>query len=322
MIAIQKLLRGLDTSAPVAFFHYYFKPPYGGSNQFMLALEQGFIDNNIAVSRNKITASTKSCLLNAHVFDYDRLHTFKKKFPGIRIIHRIDGPMQLYRGYDDGSDKRIASINAELAHATVFQSLYSLHAHQKLGICFNNACVIQNAVNPSIFYPKGKKDILDGKRKIRLLAVSWSDNPHKGGPFYSQLEKNLDWTRYEFTFIGRTKENFKHINHLPPVNSQKLADVIKAHDIYVTASENDPCSNSLLEALSCGLPAVYLDSGGHKELVQKAGIGFTDPVGALGALEEIVRNYHQYREAIKVPSLKEVTQKYIAVMLPSKDSTL
>ena len=33
-----------------------------------------------------------------------------------------------------------------------------------------------------------------------------------------------------------------------------------------------PCSNSVLEALSCGLPIVYSDSGGTKELVGNAGI--------------------------------------------------
>ena len=43
------------------------------------------------------------------------------------------------------------------------------------------------------------------------------------------------------------------------------------------ASRDDPCSNALLEALACGLPAAYLRSGGHPELVGEAGIGFDEP---------------------------------------------
>ena len=38
------------------------------------------------------------------------------------------------------------------------------------------------------------------------------------------------------------------------------------HKIYLTGSKNDPCSNSLLEALALKLPSIVFDSGGHKDL--------------------------------------------------------
>ena len=45
---------------------------------------------------------------------------------GARMVHRVDGPIGAYRGFDDGTDARIAEINAALASATIFQSEFSL----------------------------------------------------------------------------------------------------------------------------------------------------------------------------------------------------
>ena len=41
-------------------------------------------------------------------------------------------------------------------------------------------------------------------------------------------------------------------------------------DAYLMLKHNDPCPNTVLEALSCGLPVLYSDSGGVPELVGEA----------------------------------------------------
>jgi len=71
---------------------------------------------------------------------------------------------------------------------------------------------------------------------------------------------------------------------------------LKRHDIYVTASQNDPCSNALVEALSCGLPAVYFRDGGHPELVEFGGIGFRTPEEIPGVLDRLVASYETFHE--------------------------
>ena len=50
------------------------------------------------------------------------------------MVHRVDGPIGVYRGFDDGTDVRIVEINRELADATIFQSRYSLDKHRELGL--------------------------------------------------------------------------------------------------------------------------------------------------------------------------------------------
>jgi hypothetical protein len=37
-------------------------------------------------------------------------------------VHRVDGLIGAYRGFDDGTDRRIAEVNGKLADATILQS--------------------------------------------------------------------------------------------------------------------------------------------------------------------------------------------------------
>ena len=66
-------------------------------------------------------------------------------------------------------------------------------------------------------------------------------------------------------FVGNSPIEFKNIEIIPPVKSKKLSKLLSKNDYFFTASRDDPCSNSLLEALSCGLIPIYIDSGGHKK---------------------------------------------------------
>jgi glycosyltransferase involved in cell wall biosynthesis len=87
--------------------------------------------------------------------------------------------------------------------------------------------------------------------------------------------------------------------------------LLRQHDIYVTASQNDPCSNALVEALACGLPAVYRHDGGHPELVEFGGIGFRAPEEIPGALERLVGSYEAFQRSIWVDGIDELAQKYV-----------
>jgi SAM-dependent methyltransferase len=233
------------------------------------------------------------------------------------MIHRVDGPIGAYRGRDDGTDRRIQQINQELADVTVFQSRYSLDAHKSLGLDFKQPVAIMNAVDPGFFFPDSRRGGLD-KRKVRLISSSWSSNPNKGAATYQWLDKNLDWARFEYTFVGRSEASFQHIRVVPPVASRELADLLRQHDIYIAASLHDPCSNALLEALACGLPAIYAESGGHPEIVGGAGFGFSASESIPALLERLVHEYEERRRWIAIPTLAHVATQYLSVMgLPS-----
>jgi glycosyltransferase involved in cell wall biosynthesis len=299
--------------ADVSVFHEFVSGPWGGGNQFLRALVGELGRRGLAVEVNKVSGRTPACLYNSFNFDFGRLRRFTRD--GVRMVHRVDGPIGVYRGFDDGSDRRIAEINQELADATVFQSRYSLDKHRELDLELRDPVVIPNSVDPRIFHPPASREPLAG-RKVRLIATSWSDNPRKGAETFSWLDRHLDWSRFELTFVGRTQAAFRRIRVVGPVPSSGVADLLRAHDVFIAASRDDPCSNALLEALACGLPVVYLRSGGHPELVGDAGVAFDEPEDLPTALDLVVTDLDSRRAAIRVPELGWVADRYLEVLTP------
>src|SRR5436309_11963789 len=303
-------LRSRHERHDLAVFHEFHPPPYGGGNQFLLALLKELRRRRVEVEVNRLSGGTPACLYNSFNFDFRRLRRFARE--GVRMVHRVDGPIGAYRGFDDGTDRRIVEINA-LADATILQSRYSLEKHRELGLELRNPLVIHNSVDPAIFQPRGEHEPL-GDRRLRVVTTSWSDNPRKGSEVLRWLDQNLDFGAYELTFAGRTQQQFERIRVVGPLASQPLADLLRAHDVFLAASRDDPCSNALLEGLACGLPAAYLRSGGHPELVGDAGIGFDEPDELPGLFRRLRDELEERRARIRVPSLSDVADKYLAAL--------
>jgi len=305
-------LRSRRAASDVAVFHEFHAPPYGGGNQFLLALVGELERRGLAVETNQVSGGTSACLYNSFNFDFVRLRRFAGD--GVRMVHRVDGPVGAYRGFDDGTDSRIVKINA-LADATILQSRYSLDRHRELGLKVRNPVVITNAVDPAIFYRPASQEALDGRR-VRVVVSSWSDNPRKGADMLQWLDRHLDFDEYEVTFVGQIQTRFERISVLDPLPSMPLADLLRSQDIYLAPSRDDPCSNALLEALACGLPSVFLRSGGHPELVGNAGLGFDSVEEVPEAFGRLRDELEQRRAAISVPTLAQVADRYLSVLKP------
>ena len=304
-------LRSRRSRADLAVFHEFFAPPYGGGNQFLLALVRELERRSLEVEVNRISGGTPACLYNSFNFDFTHLRRFAR--PDVRMVHRVDGPIGVYRGFDDGTDRRIVEINHGLADATILQSRYSLERHQELGLELREPHVVSNTVDPALFHPPEAREALDGRR-VRVIATSWSDNPRKGGEILAWLDRNLDFETFELTFAGRTQQSFERIGVIGPLPSERLAELLRTQDVYLAPSRDDPCSNALLEAMACGLPAAYLRSGGHPELVGEAGIGFDDAEEVPAVLSRLVEEHEQRRAKIRVPALREVADRYLEVL--------
>ena len=297
--------------ADLAVFHEYAPPPSGGGNQFVHALVGELSRRGLEVEANRISGGTPRCLVNSFNFDLRRLRRFLRA--DVRVVHRVDGPIGVYRGFDDGTDARIEATNAELAHATVLQSGFSLDAHRRLGIELVDPVVIPNATDPTVFHPPSAREPLDG-RPVRVVAASWSDNPRKGGDVLRALGATVDPDRFALTFVGRAPAGLEGWAIVAPLASGDLADLLRGQDLYVAASLDDPCSNALLEALACGLPALFRRSGGHPELVREAGVGFDGVADAPAALRRLAAELDERRAAIAVPDLADVTDRYLEVL--------
>ena len=286
--------------------------PYGGGNQFLKALRSEF--ERIVLYTND-PGDAEAYLFNGYPFaDFhlvDHLHNIWRKYPERAYVFRLDGPTFLVRGRNKYYDLLLKRICDTYMDGIVFQSEWSRQRNRDLtGITGCHETVIYNAPDRTIFNTMGRV-AFSKDRKVRIIATSWSNNIRKGFDVYQYLDKILDWSRYDMTFVGNTPFEFKHIRWVKPQPSSELAQLLKQHDIYLTASQNDPCSNSLLEALNCGLPALVLNDGGHPELVGDSGLLFDKGDEVPDKLDALVRSYEDFQRALPVHDIREVARKYM-----------
>lgn len=305
------VVHGQFASADLSIFHEFEPPPTGGGHQFLRALWRQAEGHGLRVENNMVSRTTRACLFNSFNFSETRLKRTRRSL--VFYVHRVDGPIDIYRGRDEGVDRVIRSLNQKYAEKTIFQSRYSMEKHLELGMDFRNPVVIMNAADPEIFHSRNRIGF-SLERRTRLIASSWSDNLNKGALVYQWLDEHLDWERFEMTFVGRSPLQFRNIRMVPAVDSFRMAELFREHDMYLTASRNDPCSNSLIEALTCGLPAIYLQSGGHPEIVKQAGLRFEAVEQIPELLDELVSDYEKYQSLISVPTIKEVSEEYLKVL--------
>ena len=90
--------------------------------------------------------------------------------------------------------------------------------------------------------------------------------------------------------------------------------MLRTQDLYVAPSWDDPCSNALLEALACGLPTAYRDSGGHPELVGEAGVPFHEDGDVGAAIERLASEIDARRASIETRSMSWVADRYLEIL--------
>lgn len=280
--------------------------PCGGGNQFLNGLKDEFIKKNIYT--NNINEATVVLFNSHHKLNY--IEFIKYKYPHIKIFHRIDGLHQLWRKNGVDTDNIIKNFSNKYADGVIFQSEWSKNIFEKYNIFIKKkSVIIPNAAVDNIF-KKRNKELND---KIELITTCWSNGLHKGIEFYIFLDNNLDFEKFNYTYIGRIPNGykFKNIKHLKPMDKNNLAIYLQKSDIFISGVKIDAASNSITEALTSGLPVLYLDAGGNKEIVKSGGISFNSNYDILTKLELLVKNYKKYCNNIEIPLIKEIADKYI-----------
>ena len=275
--------------------------PHGGGNQFIRALKKQFISRDLYTDNPE---GADIVLFNSHQC-VKEICQIKNMWPSKLFIHRVDGPMRLYNDMSDTRDDLAYLLNDRIATATIFQSAWSKEKNISMGMKDNKPnTVIINSVNSDIFNEDYKKSTTE---KVRCISTSFSSNYKKGHKYYEYLDSNLDFNRFEYVFLGNSPVQYKNIKLAGCLDTYGVAEQLKNSDLYITASENDPCSNSLLEAISCGLKVLALDSGGHTEIVANNHCLFNSEEELLSKLT----NYNLLTIPHKVATIEKVMDKYL-----------
>ncbi len=292
--------------------HIYYniqESAWGGGNQFFHALRKELRKLDYYAE----DVETADVILFNSYQNLAKVIKLKQKYPNKKFVHRLGPIFYLHRGMKwKKIDRLVINVTNTLADMVVFQSKWSYE--KTLELDFNvsgkeDLRLIGNTVNSNIFNRNNKS--VFNKNKVKLIASSWSTNIKKGFKYYEYLDNNLDWNTYEMTFVGNSDVKFKNIKHIEALPSKELALLLKKHDIFVSAVEDDACSNSMIEALACGLPVVALKSGGNKEIVFKEENLFENEEDMLEKIDLLVDQYEERQNNISVLSINEITKEYI-----------
>lgn len=248
--------------------------------------------NNYLMSKGHYTTldpneTVDIALCIAYNLPYEQVKSLKDR--GAKIVHRLDGRARsIVKLYDQ--DEEVRRINT-LADWTVFQSEYvkkhtTLPVQTIFGveapICTSveNSSIIYNGVDRSIFNETG--DTIALKGKINILHVAMTAGIRKGPKYVLKIVEHLKGNPdIHFYFIGNQDKDlscghliragvYRNVTYLGMILDQHLlAKYMRSCQVLLFPSVDDYCPNTVLEAMSCGLPVWYHNSGGTPELVQR-----------------------------------------------------
>ena len=179
----------------------------------------------------------------------------------------------------------------------------------------SNFSVIRNRPRKIFHSLKNNNTI---KSKPRFVTHHWSNNPKKGFDTYKFIDENMT-DQIDFTYIGRVPSGFTFNNstYVSPVEDEKICEILSSQDVYLTASKEEAGANHVLEAMACGLPVVYHESGGSiNEYVGNRGFSFSSNNNLANAIEEIRNNFKKYKNACLEynEAIDETTQEYFDLL--------
>jgi|GEM_PF-1873990 len=223
------------------------------------------------------------------------------KSRGVPLVHRLDGRARsLVKNYD--KDELNREINA-LADWTVFQSEYVRRhvtrpaetffgTEEPVALDAARSSLIYNGVDRSVFNERVTPRAFDDGAELRFLHVAFTSNVRKGvGDVVRLAELLRSNPRVRFVCLGRQAEDavwgvrlrrLENVTLLGATGDREtIAATMRGCSALLFPSRNDYCPNTVLEAMSCGLPVIYHDSGGTPELVRDeidaAGVAMSEP---------------------------------------------
>ena len=191
----------------------------------------------------------------------------------------------------------------KIATQSVFVSEWLMNLYIAQGITSKDNTVIYAGADEKIFNqvnftPWNKQE------KLKIVTHHWGANWNKGFETYLLLDSMIsskEWKdKIEFTYIGNIPKNanFKNSHYIEPLAGEQLANEIKKHHIYITGSLNEPSGNHHIEGAQCGLPIMYLNSGGTPEYAKDYGIEFKNDTLSID-LKQMILDYDFYIEKVK-----------------------
>ena len=284
-----------------------FDGPWGGGNLFVKNLAEYLRSKGHKVCFDLYSDDLDLILLtdprktsSSSAFTHKEIINYKKYINNdVLVVHRINECDE--RKNTIGQNDFFIEAN-KCADSTIFVSEWLKSIYESLGLKNDNR-VIMTGANKIIFNNENRT-IWDKKNKLKIVSHHWSGNWNKGFDIYKRLDQLLNEKKYkdivEYTYIGNlpNKFAFNNTKHIEPLEGSLLANELKKNHIYLTGSLNEPSGNHHIEAAQCGLPLLFINSGGIPEFCQGFGVQFDNEDFEI-KLDEIISKYDFYVKKIE-----------------------
>jgi glycosyltransferase involved in cell wall biosynthesis len=212
---------------------------------------------------------------------------------GVKLVHNQNGVF--YPSWFEGDWR---AMNVQMAHGyhaadhVFWQSEFCRRsADRYLGPRLGSGEVLYNAVDTTYFAPAAERPhrpftfLLTGKiarhlfYRIESTIVGLAQARRQGFGARLVIAGALDpWCEEAAKALCTQHDLDEAVTLLGPYRQADAPAIYGDADAYVMTKHNDPCPNTVLEALACGLPVLYAASGGVPELVgDDAGVGLPVP---------------------------------------------
>lgn len=243
-----------------------------GPSNFLKKLMFSLKLKNIAIVSFYINPFT-----NVNVYSNKIRNPWKKPF-----LYRVDGV-----GFDsDKSPAQLNDINSELKKGiynsigVIYQSNFSKKlAESILKIKSHKSKIIINGTDLDTFNPEGDnlRDSFNIPKDALVFISSAKWRPRKRLNDMVNIFKefkNLYKKETYFIVLGNEhKKNSDNIIYVPLQPNEHLPKYLRTADIYLFLGWLDPCPNSVVEAIACGLPTICTNTGGTLEIVEQTSGG-------------------------------------------------
>ena len=290
--------------------------PWGGGNQFLKALRNEWCRND---QYAQTVDEADAVLVNAFPTGHSEYFMQAVEYKCSRkksVFYRLDGLYHKNRLDDD--QRRLDDICTYFANnftdGVIFQTFWVKKMQQSYGINSGLASIVCFNAPDSELFTRCNISFPSGNSRIRLVSTCWSANKRKGFEWYRYLDRNLDFSKYEMTFIGNSPVVFDNIKMIEPLSTVDLVSALSEYHAFVSCAFDEPCSNSLIEAMSLGLPALGHNSGGTVEIIGKGGVLFDNEVDILEKLDILAGDLQKFADGIDLPDMSQVAHKYYSFM--------
>ncbi|MFH1388870.1 MAG: glycosyltransferase family 4 protein [Patescibacteria group bacterium] len=301
-ISLEKIMRGLKNSKKTKVF--LITSNVNSKGDFLKSKQ--LVKNNvtkIGLSRNiKITNATewKKQVIEKHYqalnsvlpkvdIVYFNYTLYLKNLNAFEVIASKGKPIIIKIIYT----KAITDIKSSLEHLLKYNNIY-FHCISKeisrelikIGIPRKRLFICPNPVDTKFFYIKKPTNIISMEKNFIYTGRL---SPQKNIPGLVELFSRIQFynNKASMTIIGRVthpemiaivrelKRKYPKIKWLDEIPNKKIGDYLRRADIFMIASKDEGMSNSLLEAMSCGLcPIAPANISGMKDLITNNKNGF------------------------------------------------